>query len=248
MVLKRPNLDLIVASGLTLLAMIVALIHNLGIIQVVFTLPLVFFLPGYVAMVALFPRRPFTIESLVYSIGISISIVILVGLFENYTVWGLLPESWVVFLGDGTLTLCVIALIRRWSQPSSLSINPWHMSRRSVLLLSVASLIAISAIAISSAGAKQQAQTQFTQLWLVPGQQHTVSLGIQNDEPRTLLYTLRLVDGNNVLKEWSPLKLDPSEQWETQLTLPTLPGSRVEALLYRLDAPDQVYRHVSLSQ
>jgi len=248
MVLKRPNFDLVILSGAALIAMIVALVHNLGVIQIVFTMLLVFFLPGYAAFVALFPRRPFSVESLVFSIGISLSIVIVLGLIQNYTVWGLLPESWIIFLGDGTVALCVIALLRRWNHPSSLSVQPWRMSIRSFLLVSFAVLITISAVALSSNGARQQAQTQFTELWMVPAQPNMINLGVKNDEPDPTLYKLRLVDGDNVLQEWSPLKLNPSEQWEIKLTVPTNSGHRIEALLYRLDAPDQVYRHVSLSQ
>jgi len=61
-------------------------------------------------------------------------------------------------------------------------------------------------------------------------------------------YKVQLLVNNQVVKEWPTITLNNGEQWVDNLVLPPewAQASSVDAVLYRLDKPDQVYRHVWL--
>ena len=74
---------------LMLIPLIVFFPNN--IVRVILGLPLVLFFPAYTMLVALFPRRgyPDSIERIVFSFGLSLAIVPLIGLILNYSSWGI---------------------------------------------------------------------------------------------------------------------------------------------------------------
>jgi hypothetical protein len=76
----------------------------------------VLFIPGYVAVEALFPkgRELDSIERFALSVGLSLALVPLVGLLLNYTPWGIRLTPIVVSLVILTLGLAVIAFARRY--------------------------------------------------------------------------------------------------------------------------------------
>lgn len=253
---KQSNFDLVVAATLTFIAVIFALGQaNLGILRVIFTLPLVFALPGYALLTAIVPERPFSLHGVVYVVGLSLSITVLGGFVLNYTAWGLTTAAWAIFLGVITQIMNLVAMLRRKNVLQVPSVVLPRLDARSVFLLALAALIISFAVRFAAVGAEQQNVGEFTQLWMTPTQQQQVDLGIRNDESSPTAYKLRVVADNQVIQEWPSIKLDPGAQWQTSLTLPSMTvlvssnsTSTVEALLYRLDAPDQVYRHVSLSR
>jgi len=66
-------------------------------IRIIFGLPFILFIPGYVLVFALFPAKKTdrgidTLERLVLSFGFSIAVVPLIGLLLNYTPWGIRLE------------------------------------------------------------------------------------------------------------------------------------------------------------
>jgi len=76
----------------------------------------VLFIPGYVAVEALFPkgRELDGIERLALSVGLSLALVPLVGLLLNYTPWGIRLDPIMVSLTILTIGLALVAFVRRF--------------------------------------------------------------------------------------------------------------------------------------
>jgi uncharacterized membrane protein len=83
--------------------------------RIVFTLPVVLFIPGYALIAALFPGSDEIdlIERIALSFGLSIAIVPLTGLALNYTPWGIRLDPIVISLTILTVALILIAQYRR---------------------------------------------------------------------------------------------------------------------------------------
>jgi uncharacterized membrane protein len=118
----RPPTDLIAALVWTALALIAVYlpIVNQSPLMILFGLPLVLFIPGYVLIAALFPRSDDLdwIERIALSFGLSIAVVPLIGLGLNYTPWGIRLDPILVSLSLFTLAMAVAATIRRLSLPA----------------------------------------------------------------------------------------------------------------------------------
>jgi len=84
-------------------------------LRVILGLPFILFFPGYVLMLALFPRkeRMSGIERVVLSFGLSIAVVPLLGLILNYTWWGITLESILYSMASFIFIISVIASNRR---------------------------------------------------------------------------------------------------------------------------------------
>ena len=76
----------------------------------------VLFIPGYVAVEALFPkgRELDGIERLALSVGLSLALVPLVGLLLNYTPWGIRLDPIMISLTTLTIGLALVAFARRF--------------------------------------------------------------------------------------------------------------------------------------
>jgi hypothetical protein len=76
----------------------------------------VLFIPGYVALEALFPkgRELDGIERLALSVGLSLALVPLVGLLLNYTPWGIRLDPIMISLTILTVGLALVAFARRF--------------------------------------------------------------------------------------------------------------------------------------
>jgi uncharacterized membrane protein len=113
------------------LPLYLSLTVSLGTLLVVYALPddfplvvfrwvlgsvFVLFIPGYVAVEALFPkgRELDGIERLALSVGLSLALVPLVGLLLNYTPWGIRLDPIMVSLTMLTIGLALVAFARRF--------------------------------------------------------------------------------------------------------------------------------------
>ena len=252
--------DIFVVIAITIIAVALAFILPPDWVPGrIVALPLVLVLPGYALTTALFPRRKFEVpQRLVFSLALSLVIVILGGLVLDLMPFGLQAGSWAVLLGDITLGACAVALVRRRGQnlptPGSLSAGGYiGLNFRQGLLLGLSALIVCGAVAVSIIGAERQPYPGFTQLWILPAgganAKNAVSLGVSNMELTTMEYRLAVnVDGKTV-KEWPSIDLNPNEKWEATLLLPQTGhagNAKIEADLYRADAPTRIYRHVVL--
>jgi uncharacterized membrane protein len=88
---------------------------NTSPFRVVFALPMVLFIPGYVLIAALFPGKKDidNIERIALSFGLSIAIVPLIGLGLNYTPWGIRLAPVITSLVIFTTVMIVVGHLRR---------------------------------------------------------------------------------------------------------------------------------------
>ena len=257
---KSVDKDILVVVTITLIAAILAFVVPSNIVPIrILALPLVLVLPGYALTSAIFLQHaPGIAERLLFSLGLSLVVVILGGLVLNWTPSGLRASSWIVLLTIITLTACIIALKRRRGQnitgSSSSGIGHVSFTFRQGLLLSLAALIACGAVALSIVGASQQPRPGFTQLWILPASgvtnaKNTVHLGMNSMELTSMQYRLAINVDGKVVKQWPSIDLQPGKKWEATLVLPQTGHTgtrRVEATLYLTDAPTTIYRDVVL--
>jgi len=115
-----------------------ALTASLGTVLVIYAVPsesslvvlrwvlgsfFVLFIPGYVAVEALFPRgrELDAIERFALSVGLSLALVPLIGLLLNYTPWGIRLTPIVISLTAFTLTVAIVALVREFRISSAVA-------------------------------------------------------------------------------------------------------------------------------
>ncbi len=110
------GLDLALVLIFSTLLLIFALTLPEGnALRIVFGIPFLLFLPGYVLVSALWPGKSEIdgLERVALGLGLSIAIVVIVGLGLNYTPWGITLSSAVTGLYCLILILVVIAWLRR---------------------------------------------------------------------------------------------------------------------------------------
>jgi len=111
-------LYLVLAISLATLLVIYAVPSELPFVALRWALGSVFvlFIPGYVAVEALFPkgRELDSIERFALSVGLSLALVPLVGLLLNYTPWGIRLTPIVISLTILTVGLAMVALTRQY--------------------------------------------------------------------------------------------------------------------------------------
>ena len=114
---KNIPKDLIVIAVWMLLAVlsIYVPVINETFIRVIFTVPVILFIPGYVLIAALFPEKKSIdgIERFALSVGLSIAVVPLIVLVLNYTPFGIRLNPIVISLVLFTLIMMIITLYRR---------------------------------------------------------------------------------------------------------------------------------------
>ena len=114
---KNIPKDLIVIAVWMLLAVLSIYVPfiNETFIRVIFIVPVILFIPGYVLIAALFPEKKSIdgIERFALSVGLSIAVVPLIVLVLNYTPFGIRLNPIVISLVLFTLIMMIITLYRR---------------------------------------------------------------------------------------------------------------------------------------
>ena len=112
------NLDLIIIPIIVILAIFFILISpfNQGFLRIIFALPLLIFLPGYMLIAVIFPKRGelSSIERFTFSIVFSIAITVFDGFGLNYTLWGFRSDSIAKSLSLIIGILFLLTFIQRW--------------------------------------------------------------------------------------------------------------------------------------
>lgn len=225
---------------------------QLTALRLLFALPLVLVLPGYLCTAAALPHHRFrVVERLLLSVGVSLVVVVLGGLLLQLMPWGLTALAWSVYLSAVTLLAGGIAWRRRPLPVLSTPRKPITLGLRQGVLLGIAGLLLLSAGVVARIGAEEQRVARFTQFWLLPSKQQEedqIRLGITNEELQPLHYRVELLVAGFVVQEWPSIALEQGERWQATATLPQVRQNNelVTAQLYRLDEPDVVYRRVKL--
>src|SRR5260370_189481 len=109
--MHHKNLDIIVGVIVAVLNVVWVLLHSsVPVVGIILALPLVLVLPGYTLTEVLFRKRSLNApERLVLSLGLSLAIDVLSGLFLNVLLVGLQATSWAVLLGLLTVGFSLLA-------------------------------------------------------------------------------------------------------------------------------------------
>lgn len=252
-----PLYAAIVIGGLALLTSVSGL--DIPVLRVLIGLPLVLILPGYALLNAVSPQWPErSVERITIGVGVSLAFTALVGMVLHLSPWGLSAATWGITLGSVTVIAGLIAKIRRKhvvTEGKTSPIQPYRGVLRALQWTHVATFalgaaVLIGAVMVARTGAEQPTGPGFTQLWMLPSGQTingAVRLGIANQERSQTVYRLRLQSGEIMIREWPEIRLDVNGRWESTVELPQVPLKQpVEALLYQQQAPDAVYRRVTL--
>jgi uncharacterized membrane protein/LysM repeat protein len=266
------NIDLVIATACALATVaVVLLVPSLGPIRIVLGLPFVLFLPGYVLVAALYPRKDDldSIERAALSFGLSIAIVPLIGLALNYSPWGIQLNPILAFISLFIVMSAGAAVYRRrtllaeeafaisvplprWSQVS--------LDRAALTLIVVicAAGIGVVAFLATSRGSSES----FTEFYILGpggraegyprtlelGDSLTVILGVVNHEGDDVGYEIEAAVDGQVTGLIDSLRLQSGERWERAVSLvPNRAGNsqEVEFLLHK-DGVDEAYRAVHL--
>ena|SRR3989442_1677499 len=219
---ERPW-DLYAAAGYTALMSAALIAVNSGTSAAIL---LALFCPGYAIVAALFPssKEIGWVERIALSMGLSIAVVPLLGLFLSFTPWGIKLAPIVITIGSFTMIVELVAYGRRMQLPAAdrlaativIEFDGWKKrTLRSKVL--TAGLVAS---ALATAGAfsyalltplSSQRYTEFSILGpdgnasgyptnLSSSQQGTVIIGIVNHESQSVSYTVRVdLLGVNIL-------------------------------------------------
>jgi len=228
--------------------MIPALESLLELVRVLVGFAFVLWLPGYALTAALFRRSDLGgVERILITLGSSISLVILIGFGLYLAGLPLTPATWAVGLAAVTLAAGASAWLRPTHRPD-LHRPAVALTRpkRGSLLFALAALLVVSALGLSRIGAQEQPQAGFTQLSMNPIDGESVRVGVKNEESDTLTYRVVLRTATDVIAEWPTVQLGPGQGWAMDVPLPLKQRPGAELLLYRADAPEEVYRRVDL--
>ena len=115
-IVSKNDLIFIVAFVIVSVVIITVPPLNATPIRAVLGFPLLLFLPGYSLVSALFPGKDEldVLERIALSIGLSICIVVFIGLALNYTPWGIRLGPILLALSAFTLIMTAVSAVRRF--------------------------------------------------------------------------------------------------------------------------------------
>ena len=255
--MRRKNLDLIAALIIAVLNVVWAQLYiSIPVVGLILALPLALVLPGYTLTEVLFHKRSLNAsERLVFSLGLSLAIVILSGLFLNMFPVGLQTASWAVLLGLLTLVFSLLAMYLRRDVPVSGGQQPlrFRLMTYQGILFGLAIAGTILSFVYAATGVKEQPRPGFTQLWMLPevqaGKSCAVRLGVRSFESTPVTYHLTITMNGDQVAMPPSVSLASQEEWDRSVQVSPMATDEiyVEVRLYRLDKLESVYREVHLT-
>jgi uncharacterized membrane protein len=234
-------------------ATVVTVVPGLLPLRVTLALPLLLVLPGYSLTTALFPHREIDrSRRLLLSVALSLSLAVVIGLVLNLTPFGLRSPSWAAALLIVTSAASTVAFVRRQRRVTAGPVArvPPLRPRDAVFFLAAACILG-GAVAFARVPLPAKKVQGYTVLWLLPGSRGeaaAVRVGVTSGELEPVTYRLVVRVGSRVHQQ-RLLELRPGDAWEESVRVGTSPSGRralTEALLYREDQPQTVYRAVRL--
>jgi len=244
-----------------ILFVIIAFLPN-NTLRVVIGLPVIIFFPGYTLFTALLPGRGRldSIERVVFSFGLSLAIVPVIGLLLNYSPWGIHLYPIMISLFGFIFSMSTIGwyrerqlseeerislnikmkfpqLIRLWS-----SQNTTNKIFSGLLVVLIFGSLGVMGYIISL----PKYGTKYTEFYfpekitgpqtIIEGQPSTVFLEIVNHEKATETYRLEITIDGGKIQEIDNVNLSDEAKWEQNVAFtPTQTGTnqKIAFLLYQ---------------
>lgn len=212
------------------------------------------------------------IERLALSFGLSIAVVLGIGIILNYTPWGISLYPILISITIFILAISIVAFFRqrrlveadRLTIPPNLSLASWKGQSLLDRILSVILIVVIlgTAGAFGYAMGNPTGGERFTEFYilgpegkaegypqeLVVGEEGKVIVGIINQEHATMSYRVELAIDGAIHNKIGPLVLPHKGRWEREVNfVPTQIGEaqKVEMLLYK-QGRSEAYRSIHL--
>jgi len=222
-------------------------------IRTVLALPLIVFLPGHAVLAAALPTQVTGLPRFVFSVGLSLAIVVLSGLGLHF-LSAMTRPGWVWALSAITAMGYAVAFVRHFSAgtPSPWSFSfAWNVSLRDASFYS-GSLAAVTlAFMLAVTADPQHQEFHFTEFWMTPDRTDeigAVNIGIRNVEANATSYDLELMLDDRIIAAWRDVHLKKGETWAQDIDLPSPARSqRLEAWLFKAGDHQTVYRRVWLA-
>ena len=245
------QLDVAIICYAVLAAMVSTTSADVALRGIVVT-PLLLFATGYSVLRATNGAMPLNLQTIVFSVALSIAICVLTGVVLN-TFDTLSVLGWTASLGLLTAGVSTLSLIRcarparkkTFGSLPNLRLAHWAM-------FGAAASISVVSVGLARSGAMAQREYAFTQFWMVPDMASSgnlVTIGIRNEEQISTNFEVAIfADGAGVSRQ-SGIALAPGETWSNVVPLSgkMSRADRVEAWLFKAHAPNNVYRKVWLS-
>ncbi len=270
---NRIENDLLIINALSFVLVLTIVFVPDSQLRIVLGIPFVLFFPGYTFLSALFPGKKDLgiIERLALSVGLSLSMVPLVGVVLNYTSWGIMLYPLVTSLFVLTLLFSFVTSYRRskllaeqkprFAFPQMPQWNTIHSTNKlfAAGLLVVIFLVGGFAVYLASAPKIGERFTEFYVLGsngtlsdypvnLTLGKTGVLTLGIKNHEYTNMTYRIVVSLNNQTIGEIDNIQLSHEACWNQTFTFtPETTGEKLK-LEFHLYNPDetQVYRNLQL--
>ena len=273
MIIRIGN-GLLLLNLLTIVLIVVITFFPSRVLQIVLGTPFVLFFPGYVLMTALFPKREGVsgIERVALNFGMSLAVVVLIGLILNYTPLGITLEtilySTASFLFITSIAACVrltrVPVEERFSLEFQMTMLGWGKSAWDKALSVVLALTILGALGtVGYVLVEPKMGTAFSELYilglegeaihhpleLVIGEKTSLTVGIVNQERETVSYRVEVRIGGEKNSEVGPIMLEHGQRWEGEVSfVPQVPGEnqKVEFLLYKIGEAEPRFQPIYL--
>ncbi len=215
-------------------------------VRVALALPLLLFLPGYALLLALFSRGTVDQASmLLLSITLSLAVLI-IGSFALQWAVPLERSTWVALAAGVTLVAASMAFVRAGPSSEGPRLRLPRIRAVPAVLLALAVIVSAAAITFARTPLPARGVHGYSVLWMVSAKDGSrgVDVGVISSELHTTSYRLDL-DENGRKVATRKLALAKGDRWEARIPVPAS-VTRVRALLYQQDAPDEVYRRVKV--
>ena len=241
---------------LTLMLILIIAFLPINVLRIILGLPLVLFFPGYTLLAALFSRKGSmeSTERFVLSFGVSIAVVLLIGLALNYTSWGIKLYPLLISMFIFIFIMSAIAWYRgrrflvesnfapATSAKQSSIQNFWsNQTLRNKIFIVVLTLLILGTLGtVGYVISIPKSQDKYSEFYVLDaqgnaenypstvslGQNIEVNLGIVNHENQPTVYKIETnINGVNA-GDIGPINLNPEEKWGQLVTvLPTQAGS-----------------------
>lgn len=260
---------------LILTGLILVVVFFSDFLRIILGLPFALFLPGYLLMATLFPKKNELggLARIALSIGLSIIIVPLIGLVLNYLSWGVKLVPMMLSLIAFDIVLIFLSWYRQTRLPEeerfSLTFNinfvKWADKTKSTKVIHMALLITVFLLLVTSAFVLSSPKTgkSFTEFYITGtedvmagypkqlqvGENGTVKAIIINNEKQKTSYRIEIRLDGELVQTIAPITLENLEKWEeTVLFQAEEPKdmAKVDFLLYRDGQDRKAYRQLRL--
>lgn len=244
----RGHPDLRLATAAAIAGALLGLLMPIEALSLLLVAPLLFFLPGYAIVAAIFVRKPLaTPQLLTLSIGLSLSVLALGALLLNYAPGGVRGFSWALLLALVTVGACRAAALRRPAAGQQRALTLPRPGGSQAVVYAAAALSAGAALVLAFATLPAKEANGFTEVWIQPyAAGGGVRVGVGSNEQQRTAYRLRVRVGRDEIAAVRRFALQPGESRVLRLPLAGSASPRkVSAELFRARNPDRPYRRVT---